>query len=89
MSNIFYQCKERFDSIDIYNDSDFNINIYIAVGVPDSNVYPDTLLPIEKPYYNYNIGPKELHSDTSQVEWERIIRKLPKDTLSIFISSYD
>lgn len=73
---------ERVYSIKIQNNSSHWINFF------DSRVYPDTLLPTQKPYYGAS-RPNNFGSIDSKMDWIDVFTNLPKDTLAIFIISAD
>jgi hypothetical protein len=63
-----------------------NSNQYI--GMFDSRTYPDTSLPINRPY-NSAAKPRDYGYIESATKWENIFNQLPKDTLSIYIFNMD
>ena len=65
-------------SIKVVNNSAYDINFF------DSRVYPDTSLPIDKPYYSFS-RPNDYGYIDNHDEWETVFKDLPRDTLSIFI----
>ena len=84
LSLSYLQCDKFYD-LEIHNNTDKTINIYFADG---ETYYPDTLLPEA----NKRLKEAKLnktHYETSMVQWGKILKKLPKDTLSIFIFSTD
>lgn len=73
---------ERVYRIKVVNNSLQNIYFF------DSRVYPDTSLPTTKPYFG-GIGANSFGTLDSKEDWPDIFKKLPNDTLSIFILSND
>ncbi|MDO4880740.1 MAG: hypothetical protein Q3983_05620 [Capnocytophaga sp.] len=78
------QCDKFYD-LQIYNNTDRTINIYIA---DIDTYYPDTLLPLGSNRLR-EIKINETLYETSMVQWNNILKNLPKDTLSIFIFNTD
>lgn len=73
---------ERVYSIKVINNSSERIIFF------DRREYPDTLLPINKPYY-FTSQPDDFAYIDSKVDWPDVFSQLPNDTLSIFILSSD
>ena len=73
---------ERVYSIKIENNSPH------WIAFIDSRLYPDTLLPITKPFYGAS-RPNDFAYIDSKADWPDVFTKLPKDTLSIFILNSD
>lgn len=73
---------EKVYSIKVVNHSSQWINFF------DSRVFPDTSLPVSKPYYGAG-RPNDFSYLDSRLDWPDVFVKLPADTLSIFIISND
>lgn len=73
---------EKVYSIKVVNHSSQWINFF------DSKVFPDTSLPVNKPYYGAS-RPNDFSYLDSRLDWSDVFAKLPADTLSIFIISND
>jgi hypothetical protein len=86
--SLFYSCGDKNPfattryQILIRNNSNKNISFF------DSRVYPDTAMPLIKPYYGTSFSNGSSGID-SESKWETIIDNTPKDTLSIFITDFD
>lgn len=100
----FSKCEFIMDirySLIIRNNTNHLIDIYIVQDNLNGSIkpYPDTLLPKMKTYINKrnkevpilvsNIEPNMWFDESSAVSWDKTIKKLPKDTLSIFIFHSD
>ncbi len=73
---------EKVYSIKVVNQSTQWINFF------QSNIFPDTSLPANKPYYGAGRPNNSSYLD-SRLDWPDVFSTLPVDTLSIFILSND
>lgn len=76
---------DKFYDITVINNSMTEIRIFLADEY-SSKQYPDTSLPLVKPILK-NAGIGESCYFDSRTPWEENIRKLPADTLSVYIIS--
>ncbi|MDO5104977.1 hypothetical protein [Capnocytophaga sp.] len=70
--------------INVVNNEKYSIGGYFALGGKHGTFYPDTIIPLRKDYVT-----SEINSYESNIEWGKIFKQLPKDTLSIFIFHTD
>lgn len=84
-----YQCNsiymDKFYSIEVKNNTNYFLNLYFADGI---TFYSDTLLPKQKGILP-KVYPNKVFSQTSMIEWKYVFKKLPQDTLSVFIFHTD
>lgn len=85
---IFTQCDGIYMDekyiINVVNNEKYSIGGYFALGGKHGTFYPDTIIPLRKDYVT-----SEINSYESNIEWGKIFKQLPKDTLSIFIFHTD
>lgn len=74
---------ETYYTITIKNHSSDTIRFYVG-SLGSEHVYPDTLLPAEKPSFGKILRSRSGYRDSS-LPWEEVFAHLPYDTLSIFI----
>lgn len=93
ISIIFLACccekmMEKWYYIRVTNVSERIIMVTAGYGRFLMNVYPDTTLPASKPSL-YRIEPMKHTNLTSSFEWEKVIKEMPFDTLSIYVFDED
>ena len=75
---------ERAHSIILKNNSDRMIAYYASGNEFDLPIFPDTTLPVEKPYMQV-IMRDRLGGEGGMVPWERRFEQFPSDTISLFV----
>lgn len=78
----------RTYSMKIKNLSGNAVYVYPALGGEKGVIFPDTMLPNDKPYL-YFIDAGNKISLSSDIPWEESLKKLPLDTLSVFYFTPD
>ena len=90
---VIVQCKlpDTLYDLKIENNSNLYLHYYLATDfLCSTTVYPDTLLPVINNCINYIVKPHEKYvMEVSYVKYDKYIKQLPYDTLSIFIFSKD
>lgn len=89
---VFIKCcklPESYSDINIINNSNQSIDLYICLGGNYGTYYPDTLLPYTSNYIIKDIKSKITYQYLLHGAWKDIFISLPQDTLSVFILSTD
>ncbi len=79
----FIACVPEGEFI-VINNSEQEVLKYMDMGE-----YPDTLLPVEEPYWNYAISPLESASLSFEGSCRKMYHNSKRDTLSFFFLSPD
>jgi hypothetical protein len=69
-------------SIRFYNNSKLKLNLFM------SYLYPDTLMPTQRPYLYYVGTNSDIFIDSS-VKWDKVFYQLPQDTLALYLINSD
>ena len=88
MSNCCEKMMEKWYYIRVTNVSQNTVMVTAGYGRFSMNAYPDTTLPASVPSLD-KIEPMKHTNLTSGFEWEKVIKDMPLDTLSIYVFDED
>ncbi|MCX6262826.1 MAG: hypothetical protein NTY95_18650 [Bacteroidia bacterium] len=77
------KCVDPVYYIKINNQTTSDISVLPGCKPYAGNQYPDTTLPLEKPFYLMRISKNNSGALESNIPWNEKINLLPSDTLSI------